>query len=64
MYHFLNYLSMTHPINQITLLMPVAKLPNTKRCKNPEKSQKPWHMGTHLRALSKIYPKNTSMTGF
>ena len=25
---------------------------------------KPWHMGTHLRVLSKCYPMNTSMKGF
>ena len=24
---------------------------------------KPWHMGTHLRVLSKSYPMNTNMIG-
>ena len=31
--------------------------------KNPEKWLKLWHMGTHLRVLSKSYPMNTNMTG-
>ena len=26
-----------------------------------QKSLKPWHMGTHLRVLSEIYPMNTNM---
>ena len=26
-------------------------------------SLKPWHMGTHLRAISKSYPMNTNMKG-
>ena len=32
--------------------------------KKDEKWLKPWHMGTHLRALSESYPMNTNMTGF
>ena len=34
----------------------VDNMANTKSCKNPEKRLKPWHMGTHLRVLSKSYP--------
>ena len=30
----------------------------------PEKSLKPWQMGTHLRVLSESYPINTNTTGF
>ena len=29
-----------------------------------EKILKPWHMGNHLRVLSKSYPKTTNTTGF
>ena len=42
----------------------VANLTNTKLCKNPEKSPKPWQMGTHLRVLSESFPMSTNMTGF
>ena len=28
------------------------------------KSLNIWHMGTHLRVLSEVYPMNTNMTGF
>ena len=31
---------------------------------NPEKSPKPWQMGTHLRVLKKSYPMNTNMAEF
>ena len=42
----------------------VANLANTKRCKKPEKSPKPWQMGTHLRVLGESFQMNTKMTGF
>ena len=42
----------------------VANLANTKLCKKPGKWLKPWHIGTHLRVLSEIYPINTNRTGF
>ena len=32
--------------------------------KNPEKWQKPWQMGTHLKVLSESYQMNTNMTWF
>ena len=35
-----------------------------KTGQNLQKLLKPWHMGTHLRVLSKRYPMNTNMTGF
>ena len=40
----------------------VANLANTKKCKNPEKSPKPWQMATHLRVLNESYPMSTNMT--
>ena len=50
----------------LTVMLLVANLANTKWCKNPEKWLKPWHMGTHLRVLSKSYPMNynTNVRGF
>ena len=36
----------------------------SKWCKKTEKWLKPWHMGTHLRVISKSYSMNTNMTGF
>ena len=48
----------------LTLMLLVADLANTKWCKNPEKWLKLWHMGTHLKALSESYPMNTNMIGF
>ena len=42
----------------------VAKLANTKECKNHEKTPKPWHMGTHVKALSESFQMSTNMTGF
>ena len=44
----------------LTLMLLVANLANTK---NRKILLKPWHMGTHLRVLSKSYPMNTNMTG-
>ena len=51
-------------INGLTFMLVAANLANTKWCKKPEKWLKPWHMGTHLRALSESIPTNTSMTVF
>ena len=48
----------------LTLMLLEANLANTKYCKNPEKSLKPWHIGTHLRVLREGYPMSTNMTGF
>ena len=48
----------------LTLVLVVANLANTKWCKKTRKWLKPWHMGTHLRVLSKSYPMNTNMSGF
>ena len=48
----------------LTLMLLVDTLANTKWCENPEKWPKPWQMGTHLRVLSENYPMNTNMTGF
>ena len=48
----------------LTLMLLVANLTNTKKCKKPEKLLKPWQMGTHLRVLSESFPMNTNMTGF
>ena len=36
----------------LTLMLLVANLANTKWCKTLERWLKPWHMGTHLRALT------------
>ena len=48
----------------LTLMLLVDNLAITKWCKNPEKQPKSWHMGTHLRVLSKSCQMNTNMTGF
>ena len=51
-------------IKLLTLMLLVATLVFTNVCENPEKWLKPWHMGTHLRVLSKGFPMNTNLTGF
>ena len=51
-------------VRLLTLMLLVANSTNTKWCKNPEKSLKPWQMGTHLRVLSESFQMNTNMTGF
>ena len=64
---FCTYVSEDHVamcMRVLTLMLVVANLTNTRWCKNPEKWLKTWHMGTHLRVLSKSYPMNTNMTGF
>ena len=48
----------------LTLTLLGTNFTTTKWCKNPVKSLKPWHMGTHLRVLGQYYPMNTNMTGF
>ena len=48
----------------LAFMLLVANVVNTKYCKIPEKSLKPWHMGTHLRVLCEGYPMSTNMTGF
>ena len=48
----------------LTLMLLVANSTNTKWCEKPEKSLKPWQMGTHLRVLSESFQMNTNMTGF
>ena len=53
----------TNSTNILTIMLLVANLSNTKRCKKPKKWPKPWHMGTHLRVLKKCFPMNTKMTG-
>ena len=45
-------------------MLQVAYVAITKWCKNPEKWQKTWQIGTHLRELSKSFPVNTNMAGF
>ena len=53
--------------NRLTLLLLMNDFANTKienDAKNLKKYLKPWHMGTHLRALRESYPMNTNMTGF
>ena len=45
-------------------MLVVANLANTKLGKKPEKSLKPWHIGTHMKVLSESYQVNTNMTGF
>ena len=47
----------------LTLMLLVAYLANTKWCKKTEKGLKPWHMGTHMRALGESYLMNTNITG-
>ena len=39
-------------------------LANRKWFKKPQKSLKPWQMGTHPKELSECYPLNSNMTGF
>ena len=51
-------------MNGLTLMLLLAHFSYTKWCKKPEKLLKPWHMGIHLKVLSKGYPMNTNMTGF
>ena len=48
----------------LTLMLLVANLANTKRCKKSEIYLKTCQMGTHLRVLSESYPMNTNMKGF
>ena len=48
----------------VTFMLLVTNLANTKWCRKPEKLLKPWHMGTHLKVLSESFPINTNMTGF
>ena len=50
---------------QLTLMLVVANIANTKLCKNPDFFLlKHWHMGTQLKVLIESYPMNTNMTGF
>ena len=51
-------------VSALTLMLLVAMLADTKCCKNPEKSQKPWHIGTHMKGLSERFPMSTNMKGF
>ena len=48
----------------LTLMLLVANFAISKLRKNPRELRKPWHMGTHLRVLSKSFPMSTNMTGF
>ena len=41
--------------NELTLMLLVANLANTKRCKKPDKLLKPWQMGTHLSVLGESF---------
>ena len=54
----------TLSVNGLILMLLVAIVANTKWCVKPEKSLKPWHMGTHLRVFSESYLMNTNKTGF
>ena len=49
-------------MNILTLMLLVANLANTKWVKKTEEILKPWHMGTHQRVLSEIFPMYTNMT--
>ena len=52
-------------ISLLTLILLVANQYKINTIqKTPEKSLKPWHMGTHLRVLKESYLMNTNMTGF
>ena len=42
----------------------VDSFAHKKWCKKAGKWPKPWQMGTHLRVLSKAYPRNAIMTEF
>ena len=50
----------------LTLMLLVAILANTKWHKNAEKGLKPWHKGTNLRVLSESSKMitNSNLTGF
>ena len=52
-----------HIFKLLTLMLLVANLANAKLCKKYEKWLKAWHMGTHLRELSKSFPMSTNKTG-
>ena len=49
---------------KLILMLLMANLFNAKWCIKAEKRLKPWHMGTHLRVLSRSSPMNINMTGF
>ena len=59
-----NMESFTKVFAFLTLMLLLANMAKTKRCKKPEKWLKPWQMGTHLKALRESYPMSTNMTGF
>ena len=56
--------SLTILVKSLTLMLLEANLDIIKWCKKPEKSLKPWHIGTHLRVLSESYLMNGNITGF
>ena len=49
-------------MNKLTLMLLVDNFIIQNGAKKAEKCLKPWHVGTHLRVLSKSYPMNTNMT--
>ena len=59
-----NFRPSEYNCRNLTFMLLVTNLANTKWCRKPEKWLKPWHMGTHLRVLSESFPMNTNMTGF
>ena len=56
--------TLSRPRGTLTLMLLVANLANTKRCKKNEKLLKPWQMSTHLRVLGESFQMNTKTTGF
>ena len=52
-------------LSSLTLmLLLLDKFAKTRWCENFKKWLKPWHIGTHLKVLSKSYWINTNMAGF
>ena len=47
----------------LTLMILVENLVKTKRCINPQKWLKPWHIGTHLRVLRERESSNEHQHG-
>ena len=53
-----------HRLDDLTFMLVVANLANTKWSQKPDKMTETLANGTHLRVLIKSFPMNTNMTGF
>ena len=50
--------------DELTIVLLLATLVNTKWCENAGKSLKPWQMGTHLAVFIQSFPMHINMAGF